>query len=796
MKRLFALFLSIILLTSPAFAQVAGKDRIFVLDKFQGGLATKPSEFSLSPNYATIAENVRLNETLGGIAKRDKLYLYGTADATEPITGNHRLYLNDGTKILIVCHGNEIETGNDDTGAFTNILDLAYSDHRWQWLTWHNIAIGVDGYNPPVKYDGSSASATYLGTCLALPLATGAGPNGTYHYKVSYYTASYEILFNVISNPVTVVNKDIALSMIPIAPDTYGGEDVVGRKVYRHKHGASVYYLLSNGTIADNSTVVLTDSDADGELTATAYPAGTATYTPPKGKFLLVNNNRLFIANDPSTPAPSRIYYSEDACHEVFVTTSYFNIRQSDGDEITFIKNLLGLLTIGKNNTIQKLYTDGDDPSADWAVSDPFSFVGCSAPYSTTNTPLGIFYLSKSGNGLYNFNGQHSLLLSHIITSEIEDIQVSNFPYVWGALFKNIYYLAYTSAASGASSNDKILLYDLLTKSYSIDLVSANTFCIFDSGTDAPTLYVGSSSDGKMYSYSLGANEIVHRKESDFTGTYDDTRMIGTEEDPVMEIAWDCDIDGWLTELQTKDANIDNIDEIGTYLPDAIIDRPDTDGTYVSQVLNLAGISTFDKAYWNYTVPGGGSVTIALRAGASDAACQAAAWSAEYSTSGSDVSAVTAGDYAQYRLSLSTDDINTSALVNKAGNYVVRITYNKWGSTSETTIPLHYVSGWFDLDAPGYEKTLTKIYVFYSSENTGTLSLRFTAKVFNTDTRVYEEVTDTFDIDLSIYGSGYSDYFTGGGLTGEFFKLDISEDSLNSLVIDKIILAADVEPLR
>lgn len=794
MKKILSLLLTLVFSVNIAFAQVAEKNRIFVFDEFQGGIASKPSEYSLSQKYATVAENVRLNETLGGIEKREKLFAYGTADTTEAITGMHRLYLADGTKKLIVCHGDEIEVGDDDAGTFTKILDLSSSGYRWQWINWHNIAIGTDGYNSPVKYDGSSASATYLGSCLAVDAGSGAGPNGTYHYKVSYYTTSYEVIFNVASNAVTVTDNDITLTMIPIAPDTYGGEDVIGRKIYRHKHGASTYYLLTNGTIADNSTVTLTDSDADGELSATTYPAGDSTYTPPKGRFLLVNNNRLFIANLPSDSAPSRIHYSEDSSHEVFVTDHYFNIRLNDGDEITFIKNLLGILTIGKTNTIQKLYTEGDDPATDWGISDPFSFTGCVAPYSVINTPLGIIYLGN--DGIYNFNGQYSMLLSDIITPEIKDIQISNRPYVWSELFENKYYMAYTSIASGSSYNDRILIYDLLTKSYSLDLANANAFCVFGSGTDSPTLYVGSSADGKVYSYSLNANEIVHSKESDFAGTFDDTRMIGTENAPIMEIAWDCDIDGWLTELQTKDASIDTIDSILTYLPDAIIDRPDTDGTYISQVLNLSGISAFDKAYWNYSVPGGGSVTLAIRAAGTEASCETATFSDEFTTSaGSDISAVTAGDYVQYRLSLSTNDINYSALVNKAGNYAVRITYNKWGSTSETTIPIRWASGWLDMGAPGYKKTLRKIYAFYDSENTGTLNIKLTAKVMNDETRIYTEVEDTFAIDLSTYGSAYSEYFTGGALTGEYFKLDISENSINPLKIYKIILVGDIEPI-
>ena len=58
-------------------------------------------------------ENVRLDTELLSLTKRDDLILYSTADASEAITGMHRLYLDDGTKIAIVNHGTSIEKATD-----------------------------------------------------------------------------------------------------------------------------------------------------------------------------------------------------------------------------------------------------------------------------------------------------------------------------------------------------------------------------------------------------------------------------------------------------------------------------------------------------------------------------------------------------------------------------------------------------------------------------------------------------------------------------------------------------------
>ena len=765
----FVLILS--LFTPLSQAQEAARDLVYSYDDFSKGLNTKISKFSLPKNQAIIAENGRYNETLKSLTKRDELMLYGTADTTEQITGMHRLYLSDGTKILIVTHGDEIETGNDDTGVFTNILDLTSGNYRWQWVTWHDLGIGTDGYNPPVKYDGSSASATYLGSCLATDAGSGAGPDGTYTYKITFYTTTYEVSFNTASNPITVSDSDINLTMIPIGPDTFGGEDVIGRKVYRTDGSGGTYLLLSNGTIANNTATTLTDSDADGARSG-AYSPGY-NYAPPRGRLIIIHKNRVWIANDPSYP--SRIYYSEDGSHDYFLPTSYFNIRANDGDEITFIENLLGILTVGKNNSIQKIYTERDSPTADWSVSDPFSSIGCQAIYSADISPIGIIYLGF--DGLYKFDGQYSTLVSDDVTPEIKDIAENNFTNSWGKYHKHIYHLAYTSEKTGEYENNRILLYDILNNAYSIDILDINAFCTFSSGTDWDVLYAGSSADGKVYSYTEASHEIIHRRHSDFTGTWDDARYIptrwgGDEKKPVIEIARE-----------------DTIDELTGTINNLTgdIDREDTDGSYISSVIETK-MTALDQLYWNETIPvAGGDVTFALRTGASSSDCVAADWSSEYTDpTGSDVSGVTANDFLQYRISLSTSDIDETPTVYNANNYVVRITYDTEGSTTETSVPLHWRSGWLDFGYPDRVKGLKKIYAYYDSDSTGTLYITF---------KNFEGDEEEFAIDLVANPSNYTEYFTGGKFIGELFTIDIEETSLNPMRIDKIILVFDVEPL-
>lgn len=767
-----------ILLISNCFAQVVAKDQIYTIDDFSKGLATKQTSLSLPKGYATVSENIRYDTENGALSKRTRRLLYGTADSSEAITGMFRLYLSNGTKSIVVSHGDEIEAGNDSTGVFTTILNLSSSDYRWQFLTWHDMLIGTDGYNQPIKWDGTSASATYLGSCLGTDASSGAGPNGTYTYKISFYTSTYECVLGIASAPVTVTDNDINLSMIPIGPDTYLGEDIIGRKVYRIENGGTTWKLLTNGTIANNTATTLTDSDSDADITGrTAYP--TVNYStvfsgqPPKGKFCLVHSNRLWLANDPSYP--SRAYYSEDATPDFFEPDAYFNIRENDGDSITFMKTVLGILTISKNNTIQKIYTDGDDPASDWSISDPFSFVGCKAPYTAINTIEGIIYLSY--DGLYKFNGQYSVLISDNVSNTIKDVLESNFANCWAEYYKNTYYLSYPSKETGVSTNNRILLYNLINKSFSIDLINANTFCTFSSGTDWDVLYSGDSTTGKVYSHSNSEYEVRHSKHSDFTGTWDDARYIptgipgGDSNSPIIELAWTETID-------------DLTNPINSYST-SIIDRPDKDGSYTSEVLDL-GASSFDKLYWNENNNIYGDVEFYIRSSTDATACLSATLSSAITNSaGSDISSITANRYVQYIASMSTSNIAYSPYLYKANNYVVKLTYFKESATVETTIPMRWTSGWIQL-APGYKVTLKKIDMYYESDSIGTFTTTFTN---------WSGKTNSWEINLATNPSHCEKYFTGGKFLADAFTIDFQESSLNNFKIKKMSLIYDVEPL-
>ena len=807
--RKILLFLT--LLASVAFAE----DRFYVIDDFSKGLDEQVSEYSMPKGKATVAENVRFNTVYGAISKREGMLSYGAIGYR--ITGLHRYYKSDANKALLVAGSTYVKLGSDSAGTFTTIADELSDGKRWTWVTYKDIAIGMNGSDNAKKYDGhtqvtantdGSRTASNLMADLGAPFAelntgTDLDASSWYQYKVMFYDGTTTYFSNAVSNPILTgaAVYNVYLTGIPI-----GETGTTARYIYRTEGQATEAALSSAtfklvDTIADNTTTTYADDVADGSLTTTWSETSKSDVTPPTGKYCLIHDERLWITGNGTYL--SDVYWSDQFNPDYFLATDYEEIRPDDGDEVTFIKEQLGILTIGKTNTIQKFYTDGSS-TTDWVLSDPISFVGCPAPYSAVNTPMGIIYLGR--DGLYKFNGQNSQLISDAVTPVIDDILDTNFEECPGVFFNNTYQLAYTSSNSGETANNRVLIYEMVRDAYSIDTKNINCFCKFDSGTDFGTLYSGdSSSAGYVYAHEFNPDILTIRYKSEFdAGTFDDMRSTGTEKRPEMELAWDCTIDGWLTELQTKNALIDTIDEIATYLTTATIDRPDGDGTWVSPVYKIDA-SDLDQIYWNERLGSYGNVTVSYMA-CDDSACSGETYETAVSDpTGSDISALAGDTYFRVRANFTSSDTEYSPTLYYDDGYVIKVTYSKSGASAETAIATEWQSGWLDFEVPGHKKWITRIKVVYQG-TAGTLNFRYANDEGDFD--------DSFDIDLSQDpDSDVNDEYTGSGVykvftyatpgntddnpspIGQFFKFDITEGGATVWSINRLEIMYSLEEI-
>ncbi len=804
LKKIVKLLVVAFLVISPALAQ----EQVYIMDDFSKGQNSHISPYLIGKTQGHEVRNLRVNNQYGALSKRDTMLLL-IDGGTVSVNGIHRYYKSDATKNTIWVTGTVLYY--DASGTKTLLRSGLTDGAFWQFVTYKDNAIGWNGTDRTFAWDGGTDStantdghrtAGDLATDLGAPFAeldTGTDLDSAswYQYKVAYYDGVTYSYSDARSNPILTgaAVYNIALIGIPIGP-----ADTTTRYIYRTLGNASrvaviaddTFYLVE--TIADNSTQTFADTVTDdvaddGAIPTWATVSAGENATPPLFKYGTIHRDRLFGGNAPSNL--STLYWSDPFNPDYFASVDFEIIRENDGDEITFVIEFKGLLTIGKTNTIQSFYTDNASDS-NWYASTPFSRIGCPSPYSVAVTPKGIFYYGYKG--IYAYANQKSDLISDAVTDEVRDVSSTSIGEVIGHYFDNEYNFSYTSDSSGEAANNRVLVYDLIRDAYIIDYKNINSFVSFNSGSDFGVLYSGSSeTDGNIYAHEFAPSILFVRYKSQLdSGTFDDARTFGTEEIPTLDMGWDSDIDGWLAELQTKNASINTINDIGTYLPNAIIDRPDTDGNWISPAYDL-NAGSYDKLFWREDLGSFGDVTFQIRTDDNIGMSSPSAWSTAVSDSGgSDISGTSAERYLQVRINLTTTNIVFGPTLTTSGAYLFKLVYLKTGSTKESAFLSKWDSGWRDIDPKSAWKELKRFRIFYTGTE-GTLNIRY----FNQDGN-----DDNFDIDLSVVANSQEFYegvneekvFThfveanelGENPIGRLWRFEVSENGVEFWKINKI----------
>jgi len=171
----------------------------------------------------------------------------------------------------------------------------------------------VDGSCSTVTNVSGARSAGDCVTSLGAVFAsqtTGSNLDATswYQYRVAYFdSVNYQYSGNK-SNPLQTgsILKGILLSDIPLGPSGTTKRIIYRTEGYATRAlaiAATAYYKLAE--ISDNSTQTYTDNIADATILADAVPKWSTVSaginaSPYPGKFLLINNERLWFANDSS----------------------------------------------------------------------------------------------------------------------------------------------------------------------------------------------------------------------------------------------------------------------------------------------------------------------------------------------------------------------------------------------------------------------------------------------------------------------------------------------------------------
>lgn len=825
LKNFLLLFL--LLLPSLAHSDI-GPTQFDVINDFSKGLESHSSPYLTPDNAGVIAQNVSINQNAGYFSKRYPLvsYLsYGSA----PINGLYRYYNTNGQQFNVVAILTDLMT--DSGGSTITMNNEMTTGKHWSFINYENVVIGGDGQDNVTKWDGiiqetadtaGSRSANALTADLGAPfanLSAGSGMTASkwYKYKMGFYDGTTYYYSTARSNTIETGAStcvSIQLTDIPLGQAT-----TTARYIYRTNADTSkaaaesdtTYFLVK--VLSDNVTTTWVDTitDSSGLTPTWSTVSNGINVTPPVATMFEINANSIFSAGNPTNP--SFLYFCPPQYKDFWLPSSFLNIRQNDGDVITFVKNNLGVLIVGKTNTIQKAYTQGA-PST-WQVSDPFSTIGSPAPNSAQTTPLGIIYLSR--DGLYVFDGNSSKKISDPVTEEINDILSSNISETVGIYSNSQYRLAYTSAGSGSTANNRVLVYDFNRQAFTIDTENINAFSYFNSGTDNGTLYGGSSiSDGYVValvssSTSYGTLVINSQPQLD-SGTYTDTSsfLSADQNDPVLSNGWSCTIGTWLANLQVHNPSINTIADIGTYLPNATIQTPTGSGTWVSPAY-LINAHLLDRIYWNENLGLYGTATFQVRTGPSVTPDGSwSSWSSGVTNpNGSDISGTGGNTYIQVKVTLTTSNNQFPPTLFKANGYLFQIGYYPTGMNYETSISTEWQTGLRNFTKgsqyEGNMKMINRIKVFYQGTS-GILNFNIT-----NDDGSYNH---TFTIDLSqIPSSDTTNQYTANGNfkvftwlspintslipkpVGQQFQYTITENGSANWTIEKIETGYSIQEL-
>ena len=759
MKKLnIIIILAFCLIGTNSFAQNAQvSESFYSINDFSSMMKSHMSDDLVEKGSAKQAINVRPNIKFGNLTKRPEMFLL-TTTPDSAIKSLYRYYKADDTKYTIASYGTKVSY-YDDSGTEIILSNYATSGKRWTFVTYKDFLIGMNGTDRSKQWDSkvlitpntdAARTANDLMADLGAPfveLNTGAHLDASkwYQYKIAYCsdetcTASASFTYSDSrSNPILTGAdvRDITLTDIPLGPS-----GTKSRYIYRTLGNATRAAVIADTTfykvltIANNIDITddddMTDDIADGDAVPSwETVSGGTEVSPPHGKFALINTERLFIANDPSSEyqsagGKSTIYWSD------VLNPNYFNalvdyelVRPDDGDEITFIKNVLGLLTIGKTRTINKFYTTATS-SENWVLQDPISHIGCIAPYSVVNAQSGLIYLSRYG--IFSFNGQTASLVSDVVTDKTRDILSTNIEDVVGVYHDNRYLMAYTSSESGSAINDKVLILDSVRNSYYEDTKNIDSFAMFDSGDDFGTLYSGSSAtDGNIYAHKNEFNRLTYRYKSQLDeGTKDSVRVGGIENNPWIKLGSD----------ETWAESTDKWEDSGlkTWMV------TDLTGKWYSPVIQVDA-TEYDQLYWNEKLGVYGNATFAIRSAATSGGIAGASWSSEFTDpTGSDVSGLTANDYLQLRASLASTVYTETPELYLSDSFVMKLSYKKEGTTAESSILSIWESGETTFEGGESPKAIKEMQVYYQGTS-GTLNIKYS----NLQGDNYD-----FDIDLSV----------------------------------------------
>lgn len=462
-----------------------GNFKDVALSRLDGGLYTTDESSKIDINFSPDLQNIDFN-TAGSIQTRRGIAAFG--EEVNSLSGIKSLYSyrrNDGVEVPIRSWTTFIEYYNRETSAWSRLSGGFTTNLKFDFASYDGYVYTCNGVDAMFRWNGQYGTISAAHAASATVLETN------------------ELLTDWLS----------------------AGEAIIGTQ--------PVYYgSRTSGTLsamAGISAAIAADAEvAQALLSSRGF---TSISSVPRGKYLLTDGDRLFVAGVSSNW--QTLYYSNIGDFTDFTYASPRVDGQGGiitigdgGGEITAIRNQeKGNVLIFKRDCVKNLSFIGlDNVTTDFPKLDNITNAkncGAISHYGSVNVEGNVFYVSPDGHVRYIVATRDGLGLkqpSEIIQPTIENLNPMSAVAVY---FNNKFYAA--MANNNSSYNDTILIYDRLANSqkgawqkyaglYPNSFMDFNNNLFIGAANEKVTYKIntGFDDDGSMYTCYWKSKQINH----------------------------------------------------------------------------------------------------------------------------------------------------------------------------------------------------------------------------------------------------------------------------------------------
>lgn len=436
------------------------------LPNFLKGLNKLVSNTQIQSNELSEAVDVQLIEDGKVQCPRTGQAYYGSTSGSR-VQGISGFYLSNGTTKLVRSSGTHLQVYNTGTGNFDNISGATYTTSlNTEMITAYDKLYVCNGTDALTYYDGSTITTFTAVSTPGAPTATrtaGSAGSFTFSYKITAVTAAGE---TAPSSAGTNTLTQGTLDSTHYFTVTWSAvTNATGYNVYGRKDG--LWHFIASVEGNASNTYVDQGSVSDATVLASSLPPEGDTTGGPKGKYISLYKDTLFISGDPNNP--SRLYYSGggDKINDFNISNGggFIDIAKNDGTVITGTKVFKNTLLVFKQDSI---YQFSFDTSGLPNVVQVNPAIGCIAPRSIIQVENDIYFASRRGiftvgNEIgYAFDVLRTNELSAKVRSLYQGVDTnyrSNIAAVYATVNSvNIVVFSYTP--TGSTTNSRALVFD------------------------------------------------------------------------------------------------------------------------------------------------------------------------------------------------------------------------------------------------------------------------------------------------------------------------------------------------